>query len=279
MARIFALVCLLLLTAGPRHAAAADSFWLPLPDGTVFSFMVSGQVLKSTGENYGFGPALEQTVLTAVDRPVLDHHADLASTNGWFLQRTAAGWFRVADGDPDLGGEYDYYIDPEPFLLEAPMDVGQVISFAGLRRGQWDVPGGGTEAWSGTWSVSFTHLGHAPITTPLGSFDAALLQVHSADTVDKRALFPDASGRSHWTETWWFVPGRGIVQVQGSGLFESDFNGDGIADYWSQESQLMVAVPEPAAPLLLAAGLLLGAAWRRRCGMIAACPPSATPPR
>lgn len=279
MARLLALACLLAMTAGPRGAAAADSFWLPLPDGTVFSFMVSGQIVRFTGENDSFGPALEQTTLSAVDRQLLDHHADLASSTGWFLQRTAAGWFRVADGDPTQDPEYDYYIDPKPFLLEAPFEVGEQRFFAGLRRGVWDVPGGGYEAWSGTWAATFTHLGHAPITTPLGSFDAALLQVHSVDTVEERALFPDAYSRSTWTEVMWFVPGHGLVQVQGSGRFETDFDGDGVFERWSQESQLMVAVPEPATPLLLAAGLLAGLAWRRRCGIIAACRPSATPPR
>lgn len=279
MARLFALLCLL-IAAAPRGAAAADSFWLPLSDGTVFSFMVSGQVVRSTGESYGFGPALEQTSFQAIDRQVLDHHADLASSNGWFLQRTATGWFHVAEGDPAQDPEYEYFIDPEPFLLEAPFEVGEQRSFSGLRRGVWDVPGGAYESWSGSWAATYTHLGHAAITTPLGHFEnAALLQLHSTTEETERSLFPGALSRGTWTETWWFVPGRGVVQIQGSGRFESDFNDDGIFEYWSQESQLMVAVPEPATPLLLAAGLLLGVARRGRCGIIAACHRSATPPR
>jgi len=126
------------------------------------------------------------------------------------------------------------------------------------------VPGGGFEAWSGTWSDSYLHLGTETVTTPLGTFDALKLQVRSVSTVDTRALFPSAKGRATWDELRWFVPGFGYVKVQGEGLDETDFDGDGIVDRWQRETQTIVAIPGPAPAATLLAGLAVLALLRRR---------------
>jgi hypothetical protein len=266
MPRLPALISAVAVSAA-APVFAADSFWLPLPGGAEFDFLSSGSFQNSLGEAYSWGPAPETISVEAIDRLLLGQQVDRAMSNGVFLQRTPAGWFQVADGDPTLGGEYDYYIDLEPFFLEAPMEVGETLAFSGQRRGQWRVPGDGFETWSGTWTVRFTHIGHGSLTTPLGSFDnVPMLRVESTNTLTERSRFPDAGGGSNWDEIRWFDTTRGLLRVQGSGGGFSDFNGDGIADYWYLESQVMDAVPEPAPAALLAAGLLALALLRRRAG-------------
>lgn len=263
-------LCTMSLLLPHGAASAADMFWVPVHDGQTLSFLQSGTTLDSDGSASSWGPERFDAHFTAVDQQLLDHHADWRFDGGdtryagTYLAQTAAGLFRVAEGDPAVDAVYRYYTDPQPWLyLTQPLTVGQSLAFSGLRRGQWDVPGGGTEAWWGSWSQTWVHLGSETVVTPLGSFEALKLQVSSVSTVDERELFPDGSDRGTWDEQRWFVPGLGYVKVQGSGLYESDYNGDGIVDRWQYETQTMVAVPEPAAAWRLLAGLVLLAALGR----------------
>ena len=251
-------------------ARAADVFWQPLSNGQTLSFLQSGTILNSDGSSSTWGPVQGDVYFQAVNLQVLGHHADWridgvsSSYAGNYVAQTASGLFRVSEGNPAVDAVYRYYTDPQPWLyLLQPLNVGQSINFAGLRRGQWSVPGG-TEAWSGTWSETYTHMGSESVTTVLGTFNALKLLVNSVATVDTRALFPNAKGHATWDELRWFVPGFGYVKVQGSGIDETDFNGDGIVDRWQRESQTIVAVPEPASAWGLLAGLAALAAWRRR---------------
>ncbi|MFO1319518.1 MAG: PEP-CTERM sorting domain-containing protein [Burkholderiales bacterium] len=251
----------------PIAQGAQDVFWFPITDGTTLTFDSTDTWQDSAGGSGGSGPYRAVIRFSAIHEPILDHQATLKSTNGWYLTETPQGYFRVSEGNPADHAEYRYLIDPEPFLLKAPLDVGQSVSFSGLRRGQWKVPGGGYEAWSGSWNLTLTNLGHEVVTTPLGTFDAARLGSASVVTVDSRALFPTARSEQDWTETQWFVDGLGIVKIQGSGTDASDYDGNGTVDAWRFETLTMVAVPvpEPGVVAMLAGGLgLIG--WRRRVG-------------
>jgi hypothetical protein len=252
-------------------AQAADVFSVPLNDGQTWSFLQSGSIQESDGSSSTWGPVRLDVQIQAVDIQLLDHHADWRILNGdtrftgTYLAQTAAGLFRVSEGNPATDAVYRYYTDPQPWLyLTQALEVGQVINFTGLRRGQWAVPGAGIEAWSGSWSETYTHLGTETVTTPLGTFNALKLQARSVTTVDARTLFPSATDHATWDELRWFVPGFGYVKVQGSGIYETDYNGDGIVDRWQREAQTMVAVPEPATVWSLLAGLTLLVAVRRR---------------
>ena len=251
-------------------AQAADTFWVPLHDGQTMSFLQWGQILESGGGSSSWGPVPIDLHVQAVDVQLIDHHADWRVVDGdsrftgTYLAQTADGLLRVSEGDPGADAVWRYYTDPQPWLyFTQPMAVGQTFSFSGLRHGQWALAGGGTEAWSGSWSQTYTHLGSETIITPLGSFNALKLQARSVTTVDERALFPNATGHATWDELRWFVPGFGYVKVEGSGIDETDFDGDGIVDRWQHESQTMVAVPEPAAAWSLLLGLAMLAALRR----------------
>ena len=263
MAKILASgLCALALLVPQLVARAADVFWMPIHDGQRLAFLQSGTIVNSDGSGSTWGPEAAELQIQAVDRSLLGQHADWRLLDGdtrftgTYLAQTAAGLFRISEGDPAVDAVYRYYTDPQPWLyLTAPLDPGASLGFAGLRRGQWAVPGGGFEAWSGTWSANYLHLGRETVTTPLGIFDALKLQVRSVSTVDTRALFPKAKGRATWDELRWFAPGFGYVKIEGSGLDETDFDGDGIVDRWQRESQTILAVPEPAAAWSLAAGL------------------------
>ena len=272
MAKILAPgLCALALIVPHFGARAADAFWVPIHDGQTLSFLQSGSILNSDGSGSSWGPERVDLRFEAVDVELLGHHADWRLLNGdsrftgTYLAQTAAGLFRVSEGDPTVDAVYRFYTDPQPWLyLTRPMAVGETFSYAGLRRGQWAVPGGGTEAWSGTWSQTYLHMGSETVTTPLGTFDALKLEVRSVSTVDARSLYPMATGHATWDEVRWFVPGFGYVKVQGSGLDETDFNGDGIVDRWQRESQTILAIPEPASAWTLLAGLAVLALLRRR---------------
>lgn len=264
-------LCALALLVPHTSATAADVFWVPLHDGQVLSFLESGTLLDSDGSSSSWGPDRVDFSVQAVDLTLLGHHADWrlldggSRFTGTYLAQTARGLERVAEGNPALDAVYRYYTDPQPWLyLTQPLTAGVSVNFAGLRRGRWEVPGGGTEGWSGTWSDTYLHLGNETITTPLGTFDALKLQVQSVNTVDARDLFPSGRDRGTWDEIRWFVPGFGYVRVEGAGRYESDFNGDGIVDRWQWETQTLVAIPEPARAWSLLAGLAVLALLRRR---------------
>lgn len=249
--------CVLAILGSPAARAAGDSFWFPISDGTRLVFDTSGRWNDSTGASGVDAPFREEIAFSAIDEQILDHRATLYGSNDWYLTERTDGYYRVSLGNPNDNGKYRYFLDPEPFLLKTPLDVGQSMSFSGLRRGQWGVPGGGYEAWSGTWSLKLTNVGHEFLTTPLGTFDAAKLLSESVVTVDSRDLFPLDSSRHDWTEYQWFVDGLGIVKIEGSGTDASDFDGDGTVDHWRFEALTMVAVPEPDVTGMLAGGMLL----------------------
>lgn len=256
-------LCALALAVHQPAALAADTFWVPLADGQIWSFLQSGSVLESDGSSSSWGPVPITLHVQAVDVQLLGHHADWRITGnddtrftGTYVAQTAAGLFRVAEGDPAADAVYRYYTDPQPWLyMTQALDVGQSVASNGLWRGRWSVPGGGTEGCSGTWAQTLTYLGQEAVTTPLGSFNALKLEVQSQTTVDTRELFPSAKDHATWNELRWFVPGLGYVKIEGSGRYETDYNGDGSVDHWQQETQTMVAVPEPAAAWSLLAGL------------------------
>lgn len=254
--------CALALIVPHLAARAADTFWVPFHDGQTLSFLESGSMLDSDGASSTWGPVRVDIRVQAVNVQILTHQANWRLVGGddrftgTYLAQTAAGLFRVSEGNPVSDPVYRYYTDPEPWLyLTQPLEVGQPVTFAGLRRGQWAVPGGGTEAWSGTWSVTLTHLGTESVTTPLGTFVALKLRAQSVTTVDTRALFPNYTERGTWDELRWFVPGLGYVKIEGSGRYEHDFNGDSVVDRWQDETLTMLAVPVPPPTLGITAAI------------------------
>lgn len=247
------------LHASPAMAVG-DVFWVPISAGTTWSFLESGSWSDSQGQSGSYGPSRLDIQFSTIDYQILNHRASLSGSNGWFLMESPNGYYKVAEnGDPNNNQAYRYFTDPEPFMTRELRDIGIDVQASGRRRGQWDVPGGGYEAWSGTWNNTYTNLGPETITTPLGTFTAAKLRIVSLDTVDTRALFPNARSTNSWTEYWWFVQNVGIVKVEGSGIDETDIDGNGTIDRWMREQLTMVAVPipEPNAGWLFGAGLVL----------------------
>ena len=254
------------LQASPA-AAAVDVFWIPIAAGTTWSFLESGSWSDSQGGSGSYGPSRTDIQFSPIDYQILGHRASLLTSNGWYLMETPNGYYKVADkGDPNNNQAYRYFTDPEPFMTRDVRAVGVDLHTSGLRRGQWDVPGGGFEAWSGTWSSTYTNLGPEAVTTPLGTFTAAKLRVVSLDTIDSRALHPNARSTNSWTEYWWFVENLGIVKVVGSGIDETDIDGNGTVDRWLREQQTLIAipVPEPQAAWMLLVGLVCLAGFKSR---------------
>lgn len=132
---------------------------------------------------------------------------------------------------------------------------------SGLRRGPWPVPGGGYEAWTGTWDIVRPNLGPAWVTTPLGTFEAMKFLNVNTSTDRMPATRPLRLVEATWTVYIGFVENVGIVRVGGggSGVERSNFVGDGFADGWSYDelTYLATPAPEPASPSLLVAGLAL----------------------
>ena len=151
MAKILASgLCALALLVPQLVARAADVFWMPIHDGQRLAFLQSGTIVNSDGSGSTWGPEAAELQIQAVDRSLLGQHADWRLLNGdtrftgTYLAQTAAGLFRISEGDPAVDAVYRYYTDPQPWLyLTAPLDPGASLGFAGLRRGQWTVPGDG----------------------------------------------------------------------------------------------------------------------------------------
>lgn len=261
----FIFACLLAVTS--EAWSAANTYWLPIQDGVSLSFSVSGDRSDSEGHVEVFGPTMETTHFTAVDVQVFDHHATLRGSNGtntFYAFETSEGIFQISDGDPLAGGWYEYYTDPAPFSTRALQDVGQTLHYSGQWRGQWEVPGGGYQAWNGHWESAITNLGVETITLPQGAFDAVKFQ--EIEHYDKS---PDGVhvNRTTVTSHTWILEGTAVLKRTEDWYDESDFDGDDIVDAWSREHLVMVAVPEPGTwGLLVAGGVVLLRAWKARVG-------------
>lgn len=146
----------LALIAPHLDAVAADVFWVPLHDGQTWSFLQWGSSESSDGSSESWGPERIDAHIQAVDLQILDHHADWRMSNendtrytGTYLSETAGGLFEVSRGNAAIDTYYRYYIDPQPWIyLKQSLEVGQSVSFNGLRRGLFGL----NNAWSGTWS-------------------------------------------------------------------------------------------------------------------------------
>jgi hypothetical protein len=199
----------------------------------------------------------------AVDEQIIDHRANftLSIDSDYYLQNSD-GLFQVSEGDPrSATGEFRYYIDPEPWFIKAPLNLGEAREYTGALSGRYDVVG----AWTGTWRTTFTYLGQEEVSTPLGTFMSDKFELDS----ERTALATSSAYRSrdYWTENWWLVDGMFVAKVMGEGGGTSDYNGDSVVDYWYQERQTQVAVaevPEAGTAYLALAGLLAVAVLRLR---------------
>ena len=260
----------LLISLQPAAAsAAASAYWMPISDGTTWTFLESGSFQDSAGNSGSHGPVRLEISFSSIDYQIIDHRASLRGNTGWYLMETANGYYRVADkGDPNLNQQYRYYTDPQPFMTRDLLEVGQDFQARGTWRGQSTTPRGGFEAWIGTWEILRTNLGIESVNTPLGTFDAIKFREVSSSTSRTPATRPLSMGRASWTEYVWLVENLSIVKVMGSGINESDYNGDGIVDRWVYEelTYLATPVPEPASAGMLGLGtlILLGFAITRR---------------
>ncbi|MBI3156502.1 MAG: hypothetical protein HYZ20_13975 [Burkholderiales bacterium] len=262
------LLALGLMAQAPMAALAGSSPWVPIVDGATWAFLESGQYENSEGVANEWGPELAIARFDAVDEQIFDHHANFKLTKSGdvdFFQLNEDGLFRVSDGDPrDASSGYRYYVDPRPFLLTAPLEIGEERVYAGDVFGQEVSPFFGTYAWAGSWSAKYTNLGPEEVTVPLGTFQATRFRLDS----ERVSFAGSSSSRDYWTEIWWVVEGALVAKVMGEGGGTSDYNGDGLIDRWYLEQLTMVAttVPEVGTAYLSLAGLLsIGAVvWLRR---------------
>lgn len=250
----------------PSTVSASNVFWIPIDDNTTWRFLESGSWADSDGNSGSYGPLEDQIKFSSINYQIIDHRASLQSSNGWYLMETANGYYMVADkGDPNNNQSYRYYIDPQPFMTKDVREVGQAMHVSGQWRGQWALPGGGYLPWTGTWDITDTNLGSESVTTPRGTFQATK---YKSEGVSISIADPTHVSRQTWTEDRWFDENVGIVKISGSGISESDFNGDGVIDRWKSETLTMLAapVPIPNSLWLLGTGLfaLIGASRKKQ---------------
>lgn len=259
----------LTLSCTSAVAAVGSMFWMPIADGTTWTFQISGQKSDSNGGLVIYGPTTQQVRFAGISYQVIDHLATLTGLEGggtppagggFYLKETANGYFTVSDGNPNSNQWYEYYTDPSPFMTKDSLAVGESgPTYSGNWRGQWELPvsqGGGFEEWAGTWSTVITNMGPEEVTTPLGTFQAVKFRDETTDT-----KAPNASHLNQSTQTSyaWLVDGIGMVKRTESWLDQSDFNGDGEWDWWERDDSTwyaVSAVPVPAAAWLFGSGLL-----------------------
>ena len=83
-----------------------------------------------------------------MDEQIIDHRANftLSIDSDYYLQNSD-GLFQVSEGDPrSATGEFRYDIDPEPWFIKAPLNLGEAREYTGALSGRYDVVG----AWTGT---------------------------------------------------------------------------------------------------------------------------------
>lgn len=246
----------------PTAFAAAVAPWIPVFDGWTWPHLESGQYRNSDGVSYSWGPERVIARFDAVDEQIIDHHATLRQQDGDYFAQNSDGLFQISQGDPrSATGEFRYYIDPEPWLIKDPLNLGEARGYTGALSGRYDFIG----TWTGTWRTTFTYLGQEEVSTPLGTFIADRFEVDS----ERTALATSSAYRSrdYWTENWWLVEGTFIAKVMGEGGGTSDYDGDSVVDRWYQERQTLVAVgevPESGTVHLALAGLLAMVVLRLR---------------
>lgn len=253
----FVVTCLLATTC--EAVLAANRYWVPVHDGSAFSFSVTVDRTDSEGNTQSFGPSIDTTVFSAADLQVFDHRATIRGNGStpFYASERSDGLFQISDGDPLAGEWFEYYTDPAPFFTKTLQDVGETIDYSGRWRGQWGDSVNGYQPWSGQWSVAITNLGLETITLPQGSFDAIRFQ--EVEHYDKS---PDGIHVSRTTVTsqTWILEGSAVLMRTEDWLGESDYDGNDVIDAWSREHRVMVAVPEPEMWSLLAlgGGMLMG---------------------
>lgn len=248
----------------PVALSASAAFWFPIVDGLAWEYLESGQYENSIGVSYSWGPEREIARFEAVDEQIFDHRANFKMPDpggdNYYLQNSD-GLFQISGGDPRTAvGEFRYYIDPDPWFIKAPLNLGEAREYTGELRGRYDVIGD----WTGNWRTKFTYLGQEEVTTPVGTFMADRFEVDS----ERTALATGSAyhSRDYWTENWWLAEGIFAAKVMGEGGGTSDYDGDSVADYWYMERQTLVAaaVPEAGTAYLTLAGLLAMAVRRLR---------------
>jgi len=209
--------------------AAGSTMWVPIPDGTTWTFQTSRQWDNSDGNSGSSGPTIEQAHFESVDLQIFDHRATLAHINsGHYLTETPNVIFTISDGDPRDNERYEYYIDPHPFMTKDVLEVGQSVSYSGQWRGQWEKPGGVYEAWTGEWTTTYTNMGEEEVLTPMGTFRAVKFK-----EVENYTKSPNPNHKTTLTSNRWVVEGVALVKITEHWSGENDFDSDGTSDWWS----------------------------------------------
>lgn len=229
---------LVLFVAGSASAQTLPQRVGLVPDETS-TWMVSGEY-EDVGEGYTetFGPFIDQMRFEGTNLDIFDHTASMVmlvgdetqTGSGMYYLQNAEGIHSISDGNPNLNTWYEYYETPK-LMCPTELAVGDVANSNGTWRGQWDVPsefGGGYESWTGVYNISFTNLGVETVTTPLGSFQATVIQ--SVETHTKQVPERDYMEHADVTMKLWIADGFGLVRRHETWVEMSDYDADGTWD-------------------------------------------------
>jgi hypothetical protein len=244
---VLVLVSAILLVSG---VASAQTL---VQKNTTYTWLISGHEDDLvTGESYPYGPFVGTMRFEDANLQIFDHTANLAQYNGdeisSYQLQDSTGIYVISDGNPNDGQWYEYYEQPKMMLASIFPAYGQTVSQDGNWRGQWSLPGGGYEPWTGTYSLSMTNLGQIGyITTPRGRFQPTAYQYTEEYTKQPAG---GAITYGHVTSTLWVVDDRDLVCMQEQWEDRTDWDGDGDWDYWNVEESvryLLSAADSPAA--------------------------------
>lgn len=136
------------------------------------------------------------------------------------------GWYSDADGvhmdswqaNWDTNRVTVSFVNP-PLVSPAGIMPGQKVSSSSLFIGDWTMPYNGMAVSgisSGTGKIETRRIGHEQITVPAGTFMAVKFQtsmkVSGHSEFEYKDSFYGGTFRAVETQTWWSVPGVGIIK-------------------------------------------------------------------
>ncbi len=240
------------LAVGTVSAQTLAEQWGFQPGATETAVVTGTYEDLISGDTGSFGPFVETCRVESTNRTIIDHTAtmvercgDGSPQNSAFFMSDDTGVRLISDGDPTLGGWYEYYEDPK-LSIPSSWAEGETIVTNGSWRGQWE-NNGGFEAWEGTYTESMTWKpGTTSITTPWGTFDAIEFESHEEFT--QSSLASSGFNRGKVLTVSWFVDGIGFLG--GTDIWESfsDWDGNGLWDFAEKTTFHYSLIPFDPAP-------------------------------
>lgn len=270
-----------LISAATQASAVTEVFSIDYHDGARYDFVLNRTLSGSDGyeevqtdrplslqfstvnEQIGTETANMLATLTFLDGGAYPEQFQVGEDAYTYFKKTDEGLYLLREGYINQHS-YRQFSPAQPFFLNAPIAVGQTLSFSGDVEGDFNDETD-PNPWVGNWSMDITNLGEQEIV--VGGQTHTWTQFRMTATEYRDTLSGGWTSVTRFVDDYYFDDVAGWMYLSTLAVEDNDQDRDGVTDFtWTDKMTMerVAAVPEPSNAALFVAGLGLTWGMRKR---------------